>query len=85
MAGAAPGPMTLAAFLAWDDGTDTRLELIDGRPVAMGPFTLDHSRIAYNGVAVIERSASIGPAGRCPEPVSSSRTARARTPGSPMS
>jgi Uma2 family endonuclease len=29
--------MSLAAFLDWDDGTDTRYELIDGRVVAMAP------------------------------------------------
>lgn len=29
--------MTLEEFLSWDDGTDTRYELIDGFPVAMAP------------------------------------------------
>src|SRR3984893_12474173 len=29
--------MTLEEFLRWDDGTDTRYELIDGFPVAMAP------------------------------------------------
>ena len=29
--------MTLEEFLHWDDGTDTRYELIDGFPVAMAP------------------------------------------------
>src|SRR5438067_11125758 len=29
--------MTLAEFLRWDDGTDTRWELVDGVPVAMAP------------------------------------------------
>lgn len=29
--------MTVREFLAWDDGTDTRYELVDGRPVAMTP------------------------------------------------
>jgi len=30
-------PMTLEEFLAWDDGTETRYELIGGFPVAMPP------------------------------------------------
>ena len=38
--------MTVAEFLAWDDGTDTRYELIDGRPVAMAPAAPNHSIIA---------------------------------------
>ena len=29
--------MSLAEFLDWEDGTDTRYELIDGAPVAMAP------------------------------------------------
>ena len=37
MADAAEKRMTVAEFLDWDDGTDTRYELIDGRPVAMAP------------------------------------------------
>jgi hypothetical protein len=35
--------MSLAAFLEWDDGTDTRYELVDGRIVAMAPPTLARS------------------------------------------
>jgi Uma2 family endonuclease len=35
MAEPAIGRMTLEEFLRWDDGTDTRYELIDGVPVAM--------------------------------------------------
>lgn len=30
-------PMTVAEFLLYDDGTDTRYELVDGIPVAMSP------------------------------------------------
>ncbi len=37
MATAAPERMTLAEFLEWDDGTDTRYELVAGRPVAVPP------------------------------------------------
>jgi Uma2 family endonuclease len=46
MADAAEKQMTLAEFLHWDDGTDTRYELIDGRPVAMAPPAPKHSIIA---------------------------------------
>jgi Uma2 family endonuclease len=37
--------MTVREFLAWDDGTDARYELIDGRPVAMTPPMLAHAAI----------------------------------------
>jgi Uma2 family endonuclease len=46
MADAAEKLMTVAEFLNWDDGTDTRYELIDGRPVAMAPPAAKHSIIA---------------------------------------
>jgi Uma2 family endonuclease len=48
MANAAEKRMTVAEFLTWDDGTDTRYELIDGRPVAMAPVTASHSIITVN-------------------------------------
>ncbi len=37
--------LTLAEFLDWDDGTDTRYELIDGRVVAMAPPSPRHSAL----------------------------------------
>jgi Uma2 family endonuclease len=40
--------MTVAEFLAWDDGTDTRYELIDGVPVAMAPASPAHAFLAGN-------------------------------------
>lgn len=40
--------MTVAEFLSWNDGTDTRYELIDGRPVAMSPVSASHSIIVIN-------------------------------------
>lgn len=40
--------MTLDDFLVWDDGTDTRYELIDGVPVAMAPTYGAHQIIASN-------------------------------------
>ena len=48
MADVAEKRMTVAEFLTWNDGTDTRYELIDGRPVAMAPVTAGHSIIAVN-------------------------------------
>jgi Uma2 family endonuclease len=48
MAETAEKLMTVAEFLTWDDGTDTRYELVDGRPVAMAPVTAGHSIIAVN-------------------------------------
>lgn len=47
-----PAPVTVEAFLAWHDGTDTRYELLDGRIVAMAAPSPDHSTIAGN-VAVL--------------------------------
>jgi Uma2 family endonuclease len=38
--------MTLQKFLRWDDGTDTRYELIDGFPVAMAPPAEAHRILA---------------------------------------
>jgi Uma2 family endonuclease len=40
--------MSLAEFLEWDDGTDTRYELIDGRPRAMAPPIEAHGTIVAN-------------------------------------
>jgi Uma2 family endonuclease len=40
--------MSLAEFLDWDDGTETRHELIDGRPLAMVPPIEAHGTIVAN-------------------------------------
>ena len=40
--------MTLAEFLRWDDGTDARYELVDGRIVAMAPPNDAHGTIVMN-------------------------------------
>lgn len=40
--------MTVAEFLEWDDGTDTRYELIEGKPVAMARVSAHHSIIVIN-------------------------------------
>jgi Uma2 family endonuclease len=54
MADVAEKRMTVAEFLTWDDGTDTRYELIDGRPVAMAPPHARHSVIVANvGAALV--------------------------------
>jgi|GEM_PF-2559488 len=42
MAEAALQPMTVADFLDFDDGTDTRCELVGGQPVAMNPAEVAH-------------------------------------------
>ncbi len=39
-------PMTLAEYLDFDDGTDTRYELIDGQPIAMSTESDLNDRIA---------------------------------------
>jgi Uma2 family endonuclease len=48
MAEAAEKRWTVEAFLAWDDGTDHRYELVDGRIVAMAPPSEAHAAIVSN-------------------------------------
>lgn len=43
-----PSHMTVGEFLAWDDGTDTRYELMGGEVFAMAPPSRTHSRIVMN-------------------------------------
>jgi Uma2 family endonuclease len=38
--------MTVAEFLRWEDGTDTRYELLAGQPVAMAPPAPPHGLLA---------------------------------------
>jgi Uma2 family endonuclease len=38
--------MTIAEFLRWEDGTDTRYELLGGRPVPMAPPAVAHGILA---------------------------------------
>ena len=53
MAEPAERHMSLTEFLEWDDGTGTRYELIDGRPVAMVPPIEAHGTIVANLAAAI--------------------------------
>ncbi|HJU20277.1 MAG TPA: Uma2 family endonuclease [Stellaceae bacterium] len=46
MAEPAIKPMTVAEFLHWEDGTDTRYELLAGEPVAMAPPAVAHGVLA---------------------------------------
>jgi Uma2 family endonuclease len=48
MPDAAQKLMSLAEFLEWNDGTDTRYELVGGRPVAMAPPSAAHAVIVAN-------------------------------------
>jgi Uma2 family endonuclease len=54
MAEPAISRMTLEEFLRWDDGTDTRYELIDGCPVAMAPPAEAHRILAVRLVSRID-------------------------------
>jgi Uma2 family endonuclease len=45
--------MTVDEFLRWDDGTDTRYELIDGQIVAMTPPSGQHGTIVMNAGTLI--------------------------------
>jgi Uma2 family endonuclease len=62
MADAAFRAMSLEEFFNWDDGTDTRYELIGGFPVAMAPGLEDHGILALRLGARIDA----GLAGRRP-------------------
>jgi Uma2 family endonuclease len=54
MAEPATRRMTLDAFLAWNDGSDTRYELIAGFPVAMPPPSEAHGMLAVRLAARLE-------------------------------
>ena len=54
MAGPAVKRMSLDEFLRWDEGTDTRHELIGGFPVAMAPPAEAHSMLAVYLVSKID-------------------------------
>ena len=56
MTDAATKLMTVAEFLEWDDGTDTRHELVSGRVVAMAPVSPNHSMIASKIVGILENA-----------------------------
>jgi Uma2 family endonuclease len=58
MAELAIKPMRLDEFLRWDDGTDTRYELIGGFPVAMAPPAEAHSMLAVYLVTRIDAGLS---------------------------
>ena len=47
--------MTVPEFLRWDDGTDTRYELVGGRPVAMAPAKDPYGRIAVSAALEMRR------------------------------
>ena len=52
---AASRRMTTAEFLRWEDGTDTRYELIHGATEAMAPPTDRHGTIAANAAVELDR------------------------------
>ena len=54
MAEAAIRAMTLEEFLRWDDGTDTRYELIGGFPLAMAPPLEGHGVLSARLTARLE-------------------------------
>src|SRR5687768_10016700 len=50
-----PRSLTVAEFLEYDDGTDTRYELIDGQLVAMNPPATRHAIICSNLGRALDR------------------------------
>lgn len=46
--------MTVAEFLEWDDGTDTRYELVDGIAVAMNPPVTAHGAVMMSLGSLLE-------------------------------
>jgi Uma2 family endonuclease len=63
MSEAAVKRMTLAEFLRWEDGTDTRYELLGGCPVAMAPPAIAHGILALRLGARID--AALRPRSPC--------------------
>lgn len=53
--------MTLDEFVRWDDGTDTRWELIDGVPVAMAPPARAHGMLVARLSGRIDAALSARP------------------------
>src|SRR3954453_5718407 len=53
MAEAAEKLMTVDEFRHWNDGTDTRYELIDGLTVAMAPPSGQHGTVVANAVTLV--------------------------------
>ena len=54
--------MTADEFMNWDDGTDTRYQLVDGEIVAMAPAADAHGTITVNaGVEIADRLRSRAP------------------------
>lgn len=59
MSDAAVRRMSLDEFLVWDDGTDTRYELIGGFPVAMAPGVEGHWTLSVRLATRIDAALSI--------------------------
>ena len=53
--------MTIDEFLSWDDGTDTRYELIDGVVVAMAPAAPRHGNLILRLGGAIEAALAARP------------------------
>lgn len=53
--------MTVDEFLRWDDGTDTRYQLIDGFVVAMAPPARAHGRLAVRLGGAIDTALRVRP------------------------
>ena len=47
--------MTVAEFVLWHDGTDTRHKLVDGRPVAVSPPSGRHAVICHSIFRALDR------------------------------
>lgn len=54
-------PMTIAEFLVWEDGTDTRYELLDGVVRAMAPTLRAHGIVQANLARLIGNALRGGP------------------------
>lgn len=48
--------MSATEFCTWEDGTETRYELVDGFPVARAPGSADHVQLAMNASLVTSSS-----------------------------
>jgi|SRR5215472_5368837 len=62
MSEAAVKRMTVSEFLRWEDGTDTRYELLGGQPVAMAPPAIAHGILALRLGARVDAALRSRPA-----------------------
>jgi Uma2 family endonuclease len=78
MANTAIKLMSVEEFLVWEDGTDSRHQLIDGRPVAMAPSARRHAAVSARLARAIGNALARRPGGEVYAEVGIRSTVRPR-------